>query len=691
MYRGQKWFVLQDNISGRQHRLNEAAWCVVVLMDGIRTLQQIYDIVLEKTDDSAPDQNDIIQLLTGLHTNELIQWNTKADPDALSAMHQTLQRQKWLKYLHNPLMLRIPLCDPDSFLEKNLSLVKPLFTKFNLVVWILGITLALIQTAMHWPELAGNFSEKILSEQNLIIMFLCYPIIKLLHELGHAFATKIWGGEVHEAGIIFLVFIPIPYVNASTSTNFPEKHKRIIVGSAGIMMETFLASLALFVWLSVETGIVSTIAYNVMIIGGVSTLLFNGNPLLRFDGYYIFSDLIDIPNLARRASQYYGYLSKRYIFGVEQMQPPSITKGERNWFLFYAPAALAYRLFIMFTIILMVAGKFFFFGVVLAIWAGVMQLIVPVAKYIMLLFKNPLIQQQKRRAITATVSIMVFIIGFFFLLPFPHQTTEEGVIWLSENARVRAGTDGFVQELLATPDTMVKAGTPIIRFSDPQLETKIKLLELKYRELKANYVSIRTEDRVEAQIIKESISATEAELKDVRKRVSQLIVTSPVDGKLVIPQAEDLPGKFIKQGEQVAFILDTSTPVVRVAVSQSNINLIRKETQDVSVKISGDLMATWPATIKREVPTSSNQLPSAVLGGLGGGKIAVDPTDETGVTTLQKIFQLDLALPDAACPAHSKSGYAGKRVYVQFDFGTEPLATQWFRSIRQLLLKQLNI
>jgi putative peptide zinc metalloprotease protein len=320
-----------------------------------------------------------------------------------------------------------------------------------------------------------------------------------------------------------------------------------------------------------------------------------------------------------------------------------------------------------------------------------MQLIIPFSKSIFLLFKNPLIQQQKRRTITATASIIVFVVSFFFLLPFPYQMTEEGVIWLPENARIRAGTEGFVQKLLVKPNSMVEANTPIIQFSDLLLETEIKLLELKYKELKATYVSVRTDDRVEAQIINEKISATEAELKDVQKRVHQLTITSPVAGKVVIPHARDLPGRFIKQGTQVAFILDTSTPVVRVAIPQSNIALIRKHTPDISVKITGNLLTTWPATIKREIPTGTNQLPSPALGSLGGGKIVIDPTDETGVTTLQKIFQLDLALPDDIYPAHTKTGYIGKRVYVQFDFGTEPLATQWFRSIRQLLLRQLNI
>src|SRR5262249_37075249 len=152
---------------------------------------------------------------------------------------------------------------------------------------------------------------------------------KALHELGHGYATKSCGGEVHEMGIMFLVFLPLPYVDASAAAGFRGKWRRASVGAAGMMVEIFVAALALFVWLAVEPGPVRALAFSVMITAGVTTILFNGNPLLRYDGYYILADLLEIPNLAIRGARYWGHLINRYVFGTEGTADFASTLGER--------------------------------------------------------------------------------------------------------------------------------------------------------------------------------------------------------------------------------------------------------------------------------------------------------------------------------------------------------------------------
>ena len=154
---------------------------------------------------------------------------------------------------------------------------------------------AVLLAAIHWHDLTEDFMDRVLVPHNLLLLWLVFPVLKTLHEFGHAFATKVYGGEVHEMGVLLLVFTPCPYVDASAASAFRTKWHRIIVGAAGMIVELFLASLALFVWLNVEPGVVRAVTYNVMVIAGISTVLFNGNPLLRYDGYYIFADYLEIP------------------------------------------------------------------------------------------------------------------------------------------------------------------------------------------------------------------------------------------------------------------------------------------------------------------------------------------------------------------------------------------------------------
>ena len=315
-YLGEIWYVLQDPLSGRFYRFSTSAYQLIGLFDGKRSVHEAWELAAERLGDDAPGQEEVIRLLSQLHSADVLQTDVPPDSVELFQRYQRQERMRWKQRLWSPLALRFPLFDPEKLLNAWLPLVRPLFGWLGFLAW-LGIVIAgVFVAAMHWPELTENFADRVLAPQNLFLLWLTYPLVKALHEFGHAFATKVWGGEVHEIGIMLLVFMPVPYVDASAASAFKEKHKRMIVGAMGIMTELLLAVLALFIWLSAEHGMVRGFAYNVMLIGGVSTLFFNGNPLLRFDGYYVLADALEMPNLGKRSHQYLGYLIQRYWFGV---------------------------------------------------------------------------------------------------------------------------------------------------------------------------------------------------------------------------------------------------------------------------------------------------------------------------------------------------------------------------------------
>ena len=186
---------------------------------------------------------------------------------------------------------------------------------------------------LHWPELTENVADRVLATHNLILLWLCFPLIKLLHELGHAYTTKLGGGEVHDMGLILLVFTPVPYVEASAASGFRSKWRRVLVGAAGMLVETFIAALAMFIWVAAEPGVLRAVAFNIMLIAGVSTLVFNANPLLRFDGYYILSDLIEIPNLSQRANRYWRYLAEKYVFRMKDSDKPPLAPSNAPYYV----------------------------------------------------------------------------------------------------------------------------------------------------------------------------------------------------------------------------------------------------------------------------------------------------------------------------------------------------------------------
>jgi putative peptide zinc metalloprotease protein len=460
----------------------------------------------------------------------------------------------------------------------------------------------------------------------------------------------------------------------------------MVVGAVGIAVELFLGSLALFVWLAVEPGAVRAIAYNTMLICGVSTLLFNGNPLLRFDGYYVLADAIEIPNLGSRANQYLGYLFQRHVLGVRDAESPARTTGERVWMVLYGIASFVYRVFITFVIVLFIAGQFFVIGVLLALWAVATQVLQPIFKGLAFLFNSPGLRRERGRAMWTSAALVAGAALLVFVVPAPSWTRAEGVIWVPEEAQLRAGTEGFIERLLVPAGSEVRRGDPLVRAEEPFLETRVAMLAAQVEELAAKYDALMPTDRVQAAMIREQMVAAEANLRRARERQAELTFRSSASGRFIVPNAADLPGRFVSKGQLVGYVVEPREMTARVALLQDDIAMVRQATRGVEVMLAGWGATPVPARIRREVPGASQQLPTAALGTSGGGSIAVDPRDKQGVTALRQIFQLELTIP-----GELRSEYLGARVHVRFDHGFEPVGLQLYRALRRLLLRQFNV
>jgi putative peptide zinc metalloprotease protein len=424
----------------------------------------------------------------------------------------------------------------------------------------------------------------------------------------------------------------------------------------------------------------------VILIGSVSTLFFNANPLLRFDGYFIFSDAVELPNLAAHSNQYLGYLVQRYLFGVSQARSPANARGERVWFLTYGVAAFCYRTAVTAAIILFVSEKFFFFGVLLALWGVGAMIVLPLAKGLHFLLKSPLIQRKRVRAVTVTTGVLTTSAVFLLFVPLPLDTRAQGVVWLPEQAIVRAATDGFVRRVLKAPNSYVHKGEALIVTEDPLLPARRKVLEFRLKELEVQHDAQWVADLSKAQVVKEAITAARAEVKRAREKVDTLTIRSPSDGLFIVPRAQDLPDQWLKQGQVVAYIVQYPVTMVRAVVTQDRIGLVRQRTRSVEVRPAEQVSSAHAARVVREVPAASDELPAMALGRSGGGEIATHPGDERGNKAFETIFQFDLKIVDQENLAN-----VGSRVFVRFDHGTEPLASQWYRKARQLFLRKYGV
>jgi putative peptide zinc metalloprotease protein len=686
-YRDQLWYVLHDQCTARHFQFTPTAWYLISQMDGTNTLQAIWDATLNKFgDEESPTQGEVIQLLGRLHSTDALHCDVPPDTQELFRRYQSKQQASRKRRFLSPMSQSWSLLDPEKFLQRTMFLVRPLFSPKAVVFWCLVVASALVLAVSEWSQLSDHILETTLAPHNWILLWLCFPFVKALHELGHAYAVKAWGGEVHSMGIAFLVLTPVPFVDASAASAFPAKGKRILVSAAGMMVELFVASLAVFLWLLVEPGIVRDIAAIVIFIAGLSTVIFNANPLLKFDGYHMLVDAIEIPNLASRSTRFYGYLIQRYGFGVLETSSPVSAAGESTWFACYGIAAFLYRLLIAFSIILFMAGKFFFVGVILAAWVSFSMLVLPLSKALIFLFKSPRIARQRTRAVSASVAVAIAVGSFVCFLPMPFWTRVDGVIWMPDHAEVRAGVAGNITAVLATPGQHVETDTELFSSEDPFLSHHVQILEAQANELESRYQAALSADRVQVDIIAEELENKRTELRQARQQVGKQVATASSAGTFIVPAAQDLPGMYVQQGQLLGYVARLEDTNVRVVVSQADISLVRDKTRDVQIRFNSESDRSVAARIQREIPAANFNLPSKVLGSAGGGQIQVDPTDRQGRRAQQQVFQLELAFNGEIPRA-----YFGERVQVRFDHGSVPLAQQWYRRGRQLFLRSFGV
>jgi putative peptide zinc metalloprotease protein len=685
IYRGRDWYVLQDKLSGRYHRLSPEAYHVVGLMNGKLTMQEIWQAACAHLGDDMPTQDEIIGLMTKLHQADILQARIPPDIKDLYFRYNREQKKKILAILLSPMSVRFPLFDPDKLLTLLNPLSKVIFSYFGAIVWVLTVVTALSQVIIHWPELTENLTDRVLATENLILLWFVYPVIKIVHELGHGCAVKRWGGEVHETGIMLLVLMPIPYVDASSSLAFVKKWRRIIVSGAGIMVELFLAATAIIVWVNVEPGLVRSLAFNVVLIAGISTVLFNGNPLLRFDGYYVFSDLLEIPNLGSRSNKYIGYLLRRYVLNIPDQQTPASTPGEAFWLGTYGPAAFIYRILVSIRIAIFVAGKFFFIGISLAIWATYNSLLTPLVQLLKQIGTDPSLSAFKGRIALAFGCACGFGITTILLLPMPYFTLAEGVVQTPEQGVVYSGGDGFVAELIAVPGQKVLPGEPLLRCANPEIDAKTKEAAARLAEYQARLEESIVRDRTEARILKDEVERINSELIWLQGRQAALLVKSPGEGIFVMLNPNDILGRFVRQGSPLGYVADYDRMVVQALVTQEEVDKIRNDTIRLTARLASNIDRELPAVIKRQVPAASQQLPSMVLSLNGGGKIALDPKEKDRPMAFSSMFRFELSLPEVSLAR------IDERIFVRFEHSSEPLAYRWYRSIRRLLLSRFEI
>lgn len=682
-YRGAIWFVIGER-SGKTHtRVNASAFYLVSQFDGEKTVDSIWQSALIDLQDDSPSQDEMLQLLALMFDSGLVDFQKESDVDRLFESHGRKQSAEAKSRYWNPLFLRFALFDPDRLAKRILPWCRWAYSKSAFYAWSVLMILGVIAAAYSWPEVSAELNSDLVSPTNLVILWFVFPIMKLLHEFAHACAVKRWGGEVHEFGIAFLVLLPVPYVDASDSASFPNKYRRMAVAGAGIIVESTLACFAFLLWLNVEPGLIRDIAFNIFLTGSVSSLLFNGNPLLKFDSYYVLSDLVEIPSLSERSNRYLQYVIQRYAFGMT-VTSPATAAGEPVWFVVYGILANCYRLILAGVICLFVAGQYFFIGIALAVWALLMQLGLPLFRGIKYLLSSPQLSEKRVRANLLTAAFVGSLIAITLYLPMQNATVARGVIWPTDEAVVRAGADCLIEELLIDVGSPVDVGTELLRCEPDLLETEVRRLRAQQLEARANLLATR--DRVERGLLQSELEIADDRLAVAEAKLAKTTLTGASQGEFFAPRFSDLVGRYFEQGEVIAYILNPENVAIRTMLDQDRVALLGDRLDEVELVMLREPSTIRDSVIIRKVPAASNTLVTPALGTSGGGDLSIRADGNNNPRLLQPAFEIELQLPTDV--EHSLIGEA---VHIRFDHGTESLAALLYRQLRLLFLSRFNV
>jgi putative peptide zinc metalloprotease protein len=686
-FRGERWIVLENPFSNEFFRLRPAAYEFVARLQPERTVQEVWQQCVDRFPDQAPGQESVIQLLSQLYFANLLQYDLAADSAQLFERFKKRQQRELGLNLLNIMFMRFPLLDPDRFLVRAMPLARKLISPFGALLWFLVVGAGLKVALDHFDGLRQQ-GEGILATNNLFLLYAGLVIVKAIHEFGHAFFCRRYGGEVHVMGVMLMIFTPMPYVDATSSWGFRSRWQRSLVGAAGMISELFVAAIAVFVWANTAPGILHSLAYNMIFVASVSTLIFNVNPLLRFDGYYILSDLLEIPNLNQRAIQQLRHLSEHYLFGVKSSKSPANNPREAWWYTVYGISSGIYRVVVFTGVLFTVADRFLIIGLVMAGACLISWVTVPVIRFARYLAASPQLDRVRTRAVAVTAGAAVVLLILLGIVPFPAGFRAPGVVVASQRSQIANQTSGAVEALLAKSGSAVKAGQPLIQLQNPELDTDIASTLARLDEINARVLNAMRTNSADIAPLTQLRDSVTGQLKKFSADKANLIVRAPHDGIWVAPGINEYLGRQVNRGSDLGLLVNPAAFEFIAGVRQEDVEaLFGRALPRAAVRLNGDAGAAISVNAWRVIPGEQKMLPSAALGWKGGGDIPVEADDNSGNRAVEPFFEVVGKL-DSSSGVPLFDGRSGK---IRFALPAEPLLPRWIRGVWQLLQKRYQV
>ena len=640
---GDRVCVIEDRTAWRFHRVGLAEYGFLRALDGRRTVASILAQIARDGGPDAFTEGEALQMVRWLKDNHLLALESDRTTDQNAATErQILGALTWL----NPLVAKLPLARPDRFFTAAEAAFRWALGRFGFLVWLAVVLSGATAVAVDWARFDRGF-DGILARENWLWLLLAWAGLKIIHELAHGLFCKHFGAAVREIGVIFVLFIPMGYVDASASLGLASKWRRIMVSAAGIYAEFFIAGLAALLWARTPDGLTATIAHNVIFTGTAVTLLLNANPLMRFDGYYILGDLLGLPNLATRGRAFTRSLAARVFLGPRGGTPPALRTRE-DWIVAaYGLASVLWQTLIFAGLLVAASTALRGGGLLFAAIAGALWLGVPLWQMSRAAARAKGSTLDRLFTIAWRLGILVTLVAALVLVPFRRSVSSPAVIELADTAVLRAECPGFVQFVHVRDGDQVAADQVLVELRNDDVAAQLDRarLDLQQQELRARIAYSRGElaafqaETAKADTLRDAVA-------ERAKYFATLQVRAPFAGRVTSRQLDHLVGSFIRPGDEIAQLGRAAGSDVRIALDQESAAHFRTAVgAPVRVRIEGG--ETLDAQLTRVEARATRELIHPALTALAGGPLPLRRAEDD-----DKKNPYELAEPHFVALAH---------------------------------------
>jgi len=692
-YGGEIFYHLEVKTAAEYYRIGYAEYVFVSLLDGRTSFAEALAIASQQLTDKALSQAQAMSIYSWLLDNGL---GAFADADtsasgASSAVRATGEASFWKKF--NPLWMKIALGRPESLLRSLNPLAGWLFSGPATLGGLVLMVIAGLTLRSNWEQFSAA-TANVIARENWLYLFAAWVGLKIFHELAHGLVCYRYGGTIRETGVVIAFLAPLAYVDASSSWSFRSRWHRIHTALAGIHFELLIASVAVISWTQCESPVLRHVLQNTIMMASVSTLLFNLNPLMKFDGYYVLSDLIEIPNLSSQANAAVLSLVQRFLFGHTGGAP--VIVGRQRWLLLtYGVLALGWRLLVSLSLLIMASVLYHGAGLTIAalgvcIWFGG-PLWRSLSSLGRLWLQHP--ERLFRAAVAGGAVLMVLIAGLYGL-PSPVVATSPGVVDFTHGEVIRSATSGFVETVHVVNGQNVVEGELLISLRNDDVQTQFNDLEKQLAQEVLRLQTASSEHNSGALNVSQgNLESLSMQLDECRKRLDGLQIRASRVGQVVGRNLHSLKGTFATAGMELLTIGRNDHKEFQLSLSQRDLTLAASLVgQPVRVRIGTHSAVT--ATLLRVNPRASRAIPHPAMAATNGGPLAVAENHDNANSGADKRLQLTehrftavVQLP----PQQADEFFSGERGIVALGLQQGSLGTHVWRAAHDWLTKQLAV